>query len=585
MYRRLAILLALRLLFAAFCDHVSAEAAEAVARAEPESVEVERGDQKPVLERSDREFLPHAGKHIRRIRAKALAVFGATLDDTTRSTTSGLERFLNNLNFRTRETTIGQNLLFKEGDAIDPYRLATSEHILRSLPFIEDARILVARIPGSADSADVLVIVKESWALTLSGSLKEGNRLKVRLADRNLLGLGHQVSTAVTLVPDGTSRLESDMSYAAHNIFGSFIDGELEYLNMPGREAVGLALSRALIPHVLRYAGGLDLRRSWIEVEDSLGTAADNTSDLIDLWAGMPIDLKAKPQVHEPRRALFVSGRVRHLKFTRRPPVTPSTFHQYHNTDHFLAGLAFIQSQYYQTSLLYNFNRTEDIPCGFLARVTYGLADKEFTQDGYASASLAAGGQSSTLGYVAGELRIGGYPRDGMLKLGVFRLRSLYFSGLLHVGGFRLRQFVRAEYTTGIHRSTDDSIDFSGDEGIRGVVYSDKVTGSERLLLNFETVAFTPWRVWGISFAFFTFADLDIIGSGDTTVPAQECYSGLGLGVRLGKDAYGIGPLQLRFAWYPRLPFDHAEYSYTAFGEKRFQSIEFLEAKPDIVEY
>ena len=59
----------------------------------------------------------------------------------------------------------------------------------------------------------------------------------------------------------------------------------------------------------------------------------------------------------------------------------------------------------------------------------------------------------------------------------------------------------------------------------------------------------------------------------------------MGLGVRLGKEAWGVGPLQLRFAWYPRLPVDHAAYSYTAFGEKRFRAIEFLEAKPDIVEY
>jgi hypothetical protein len=234
---------------------------------------------------------------------------------------------------------------------------------------------------------------------------------------------------------------------------------------------------------------------------------------------------------------------------------------------------------------LYNFDRTEDIPCGFLARITFGMADKEFARDGYAAATLAAGGQSDRLGYGVGEIRIGGYPRGGTIRQGVFRLRTLYFSGLLRLGRYRLRQFARVEYTAGIHRSADDSIDFGDEEGIRGVVYSDKVTGSRRLLLNFETVAFTPWRAWGVSFAFFAFADLDIIGSGNTTVTAQEYYSGLGLGVRLSKKSYGVGPLQLRFAWYPRLPVDHADFAYTASGEKRFRAIEFLGAEPEIVEY
>lgn len=585
MYRRLAMLIVLQLIFGACRERVSAEPAPPAARAESEWGETGRVDRESVLERSDREFLPYVGKRVRRIRVRTLAVFGASLDDTTRPATSGLARFLNRLSFRPRETTIRRHLLFKEGDAIDPYRLADSERILRNQAFLGDARILVMPSPGSADSADVLVTVKQTWTLTLSGRLKEGNRLSVRLAERNLLGWGHHISTAITLVPADTSRSGFDIRYAVPNILGSFIDGELEYLNQPGRTSTGLALSRELIPHVLRYAGGLDLRRTAIEVEDSLATAADNTSDLIDLWAGRSVDLKLTQPMRERHRTLFVSGRVRHLKFTRRPPVTPTTFYPYHDMNHYLGSLAFLQSRYYRTSLLYNFERTEDIPCGFLARITCGWADREFTRDGYASATLAAGGQSHGLGYGVGELRIGGYPGGGRIEQGVLRMRTLYFSGLLHVGGFRLRQFVEAEYTAGIRRSRDDGIDFVGDEGIRGVIYGDRVTGSRRLLLNFETVAFTPWRAWGVSFAFFTFADLDIIRSGDATAPAQEYYSGLGLGVRLGREAWGVGPLQLRFAWYPRLPVDHAAYSYTAFGEKRFQPIEFLEAKPDIVEY
>jgi hypothetical protein len=369
------------------------------------------------------------------------------------------------------------------------------------------------------------------------------------------------------------------------NIHGSFITGKLGYAKMPGRETAGLVLSRELVSSVLRYTGGLDLRRTSITVPDSLPSAADNSSELIDLWVGRSVHQWRGQKKSGPRPILFVSGRVRHLKFTRRPPVTPSTLYQYHDMDHVLGSLTYIQSWYYRTNLLYNFGRTEDVPYGFLARVTYGLADQEFTRSHYASATLAAGEKIGRLGYGVGEVRIGGYPRDGKIEQGVIRLRTLYFSNLLQVGGFRFRQFVRAGYITGIHRFADESIDFSGDESIRGVVYNRSVTGSRRLELNLETVAFTPLRARGINFAFFTFADLDLMGSGRRSILAQDCYSGLGLGVRLHKSAYGIGPVQLRFAWYPRLPIDHAAFSYTASGEKRFRSIEFLGIEPEIVEY
>ncbi len=582
-YRRSAVLLVLQLILGAFCECVYAESRTPAVRAEPDSVEVAEADQAPALEQSERRFLPFAGKRVRSIRVKNLDVFGTSIADTSRSPKSRLARSLNNLNFQTRATTVRRNLLFRKGDPVDPFRMADSERILRKLAFIQDARIVVGQNPGGGDSVDVLVIVKESWTLMLSASPKEGNGLKASLTEQNLLGLGHQVSGALTIIPNLSPRF--DTKYSVQNIRGSFINGQVGYVRMPAERSTAFALSRELVSSVLGYAGGLDLRRTSIVVADSLSSAADNTSDLIDVWAGRSFRLGLRKQRGDGGRALFVSGRILRLKFSKRPPVTQTTLDQYHNTNYFLGSIALIQNRYYRTSLLYNFGRVEDVPYGFQARVAYGLADEEFTRSAYASTALTAGGRIKGLGYGVGEMRIGGNPGGGTIVEGVIRLRTLYFSNLIHTGRYRLRQFISAEYTTGFHRPADDSIDFNGDEGIRGVPYDRNVTGNKRLKLSLETVTFTPWRPREITVAFFTFADLDIIGSGRESILSQEYYSGLGVGIRLHKESFGIGPVQLRFAWYPSLPVDHAAYSYTAFGEKRFRPIEFLGGKPDIVEY
>ncbi len=585
MYRHLTILLLLHLTVGASPSRGSAAQDEPEARARPDSAEVERSGQEPVLERTDLKFLAYAGKHVRKIRVMNLDVFGASVDDTTLVTKSRLGGFLNHLNFRTRETTVRQTLLFGEGDAIDPFRLADSERILRNLAFIADARVFVVQIPGSGDSVDVGVIVKETWTLKLSETLREGNRLKVSLAEQNLLGLGHQVYVAGTLDPKATPRLGFDASYSMQNIRGSFITGSLEYAKLSGKETAALTMSRELVSPVLRYAGGLDLIRTSISEPDSQPSVASNSSELVDIWAGRQIYQRRSQKETGTPRILFVSGRVRHLKFTRRPPVTPSTYYQYQNMDHVLGSLTYIHNWHYRTNLLFNFGRTEDVPSGVLARVTYGLADEEFSQRTYAAVTLAGGKKIESLGFGVGELRIGGYPNRGMLEQGVIRLRTLYFSNLLHTGGFRLRQFVRAAYITGINRLADDGIDFNGDEGIRGVVYDGSVTGTKRLQLDLETVAFTPWKVGGVTLASFTFAEADFIGSGRRSVFTQDCYSGLGLGVRLHKEGFGVGPVQLRFAWYPRLPVRHAGYSFTVFAGERFPTIGLLGSEPEIVEY
>jgi hypothetical protein len=53
----------------------------------------------------------------------------------------------------------------------------------------------------------------------------------------------------------------------------------------------------------------------------------------------------------------------------------------------------------------------------------------------------------------------------------------------------------------------------------------------------------------------------------------------------LHKDAYGIGPVQLRFAWYPSVPLHHAAFSYAEFAGERFRSVDLLGIKPEIIEY
>lgn len=585
MSRRTVAFLALSLILGTVQECVSAEPGRPETAVGKGSVELAWNKRQPTLERSDREFFPDAGKRVRRIQIRDLNVFGPSVEDTTRVPKTRLGRLLNHLNFRTRETTIRQTLLFREGDAIDPFRLADSERILRNLAFVGDARIVVEPIPGSDDSADVRVFVKESWTLQLSESLKPGNRLSVSLIEQNLLGLGHRIAVAATRTPDATPRLGLDASYSVQNVRGSFVTGKADYVKVPGQETAGLSLFRTLISPVLRYAGGLDLRRTSIVVPDSLPSAADNTSELVDLWAGRPVHQWHDRKDTGRRRMLFVSGRVRHLRFTRRPPVTASTFYEYHDMEHVLGSLSYARSRYYRTNLLYSFGRTEDIPYGFLARVTYGLAHEEFAQTHYAAATLAAGEKIYGLGYGVGEVRMGGSPRHGVIERGVIRIRTIYFSNLMHAGRFRFRQFARAAYTAGIHRFADDSIDFNGDESIRGVVYDRRVAGSKRLQLGLESVTFTPWTARGVTFAFFTFADLDVVGVGHRNVLAQDYYSGFGLGLRLHKKGFGIGPVQLRFVWYPRLPVDHAAFSYTGFAEKRIQPIEFLGIAPEIVEY
>ena len=91
----------------------------------------------------------------------------------------------------TRVATVRREIRFHEGDPCDIGRLAESERILRSLPFIRTAIITTTPAPG--DSVDVVVATRDEWSL--GGDLRIDTRSSsplraARLTETNLFGAG-----------------------------------------------------------------------------------------------------------------------------------------------------------------------------------------------------------------------------------------------------------------------------------------------------------------------------------------------------------------------------------------------------------
>ena len=96
----------------------------------------------------EKAFLPYKGMIISRIRLKQVDVLAGSIMDTSITATDQFSKLLNSIHVKTRKRIIYNNLLFHRGDSLDAYVLADNERILRSLPFIEDARILVVPVAG-----------------------------------------------------------------------------------------------------------------------------------------------------------------------------------------------------------------------------------------------------------------------------------------------------------------------------------------------------------------------------------------------------------------------------------------------------
>src|ERR1043165_5665808 len=80
------------------------------------------------------------GKTIRRINIQRLG-FEKTFEDTVNNIRTIASKAANRLHVKTREWVIRNNLFIKEGDPLNAYELSDNERFLRTLSFVQDARI------------------------------------------------------------------------------------------------------------------------------------------------------------------------------------------------------------------------------------------------------------------------------------------------------------------------------------------------------------------------------------------------------------------------------------------------------------
>ncbi|HET7234302.1 MAG TPA: POTRA domain-containing protein, partial [Longimicrobium sp.] len=81
---------------------------------------------------------------------------------------TGLYRLANRLHWRTRESVIRRELLFREGGCYRPFLLEDSERILRATGYLADADVFSVRQPNG--TYDVIVETRDEWSTRIEAA-------------------------------------------------------------------------------------------------------------------------------------------------------------------------------------------------------------------------------------------------------------------------------------------------------------------------------------------------------------------------------------------------------------------------------
>lgn len=528
--------------------------------------------------RSDEDFSGYSGLKIRNITIDQVGVFGGNINNPAAFSPNRLEKFLNSTHISTNEKIIKRYLLFTTGDTISTLRITDNERILRQLPYIDDARIII--VPVSDKEADVIVITKDIYSLGGDFTYRGKGKGSVWLYDKNIFGMGHELKLEIPYSSTTKDSPGLGLNYLVNNIGRSFINLDVSYYNGLGKNTYGFSLNRKLLSSETKYAFGINLNMTSTTVDlDTLPVPEPLHYSFQDYWfiRSFLIDRNSVSRIIAGMR--YINNNV-----WEKPDIQPNTYYSLQRYRLYLASVSFSVQKYYKTNLIYSYGRTEDIPYGALFRATSGIEDNEFKLRMYLGGDISYGRSINSIGYFRLSAGTGTFLNDIKTEQGIFFYGFNYFSNLVPLGKQMIRNFVRISYTCGYNRNRDEYLQILKNDAFSSFS-NDSLKGTRRFNLGVETVIFNPVNYYGFRFAFFGFADMSTMGGTSLTSSGSVLLTGIGAGIRIRNDNLVFRTFQVRLGYFPVIPIYSKTNAITVSGEQLLRPENFDPGPPGLFPY
>lgn len=487
------------------------------------------------------------------------------------------ERTGNKMHVLTRDRVVRRDLLFKPGDKFDPQLIVSNQQLLRSRSYISDAGVTV--LLDSLDSTRVNLIIRtrDSWTISADASLNSGGRTMFGLSDDNILGTGNKLKIMTNFSRKDFSYGGNEIEYKIPNVLGTFFTADFA----AGRDFYNSTFDIALKKEFIRPTD-YELGASYSNIKEKHYMIDQDTSLVfrvqnLDAWGGY------SHAIRSIRSSIYFTARYSHTRFSERPQVGPDYHPALHDYDALLLGMGLYREKFLTTNMVYGFGTKEYLATGYKAELVSGYSWGEFHDEGYLGLSYQTGGFRS-LGYIMGGFTLGSYIDydNGAWRRSAVDVNLRWFSNLFVLRRNRIRQFLAFNYTQGWNRSAgnDESIRFTSKNGLHAL--KEFAPGTNRTILNTETVIFAPFQPLGFRFAFFGFADFGLIGY-SANLFKNDFFTSFGLGVRIRNERLIFSTIQIRLGLaFGKYGLVESEYFRISNGT-RLEQYRYRPTRPEIV--
>lgn len=543
--------------------------------------------------RSEVSFLPYQGKTIRRIIIKRYGFDKIFSDTSTRLSYWGT-KILNNLHVDTKEEVIRNNLFIKEKTGINANKLADNERYLRSLEFMQDARIIINEISNAPDSVDLLLVTKDLFSIAGELSEVSKNQFKGEIGEANLLGMGQKIQLSTLIEQSRKPTVGFEFLYSKNSIAHSFINASVGYttinpnLNdgLQNEQAWHIQFERPLVSQYAHFAGALLIghNQSYNNYQYPDSSFYNYSYSKYDIWLGYNLGVNALLNNTSKKDRQFVGLRYFQNSFTQTPFQIKDPYNfKFSNRQALLGQFTFFRQNFYKTNYIYGFGTTEDVPNGYNVALTAGWYKQANLKRTYTDIDANYYVANHKGYFIRYFVRAGTFINHGRWEDAGLLLGASVFSRLFVRRSIKIRQYIGLSYTRLFNRTGIDPLRIDNPFGLR-YFNSDSIIGSQRVGLHTETFFFLKYKLLGFKFAPFAFSDATLLTPLNENFSKSNLYYSIGSGVRTRNENLIFETIELRFIYFPRKAVQNNSFKITFATNIRFKYNNNYVKAPSIIQ-
>ena len=544
-------------------------------------------------------FKEYNGKIIRFIQIVPVG-FNQNLNDTAVIRRSLAVKIAEKFHRNTRNSSIKENLFFKEGDVFLPLLIADNERFLRDQTYIRDAAIVVYKSIASEDSVDIIVLTKDVFSIGGNFSSSGLSRVKAGIREENLGGTGSRLAIMSLYEKTRNPSMGIGAEYIDRNIRGTFLNATIgintfrnAIVNGRNEEnAYYLKIGKPLVNRYTEWTGEFSFSHN--ETIDAYSEKAfyRETSQYeynnFDLWGGYNIGWGRQRRTDSEKRLRhFVSSRIFYNLFEKVPGIFKDSFnYNYANLNGILFSYSLYKQNFYVTNFIFGFGRNEDVPIGINASIIGGWTNKQGRKRGYYGAEFDGSSYSKKGFYSSYTVKAGGYKGSGAFEDINVLLNVDHFTKLIKMNKEWLnRNFISISYSRFFKPNLNEPLKLQSNYGLP-YFRSDSlniIEASSRATFKFESIFFNLHRFLGFRFAPFVFSEFSALKPLKSP-KHTDTYTAIGGGIRTRNENLVLGTIELRGYFFPKVTTeDMSKWKIKLSSNLRFRYNTSFVKRPDFI--